>query len=795
MLARLEETLFPATNETKGLCVDVKLSVHNADVMKIGVSISCETCNNCRKMVVLSIGEVWSDRVQLILSDLAQEEAPALVERLAVGIDEEWQCVETSLTWDSGRAVCDVGLGWKGTEYRFRVDNQEVSLLGAPPEPKVIGLGRNVCLIVKASEVSNYDELKVDWRCGCSESGRIALLETKDDMLMAFPETLRRNESCSFRLVAMKGSLSAASKAVTWSSVVPAPRLEALTHSQIVLALPAMTDTIYSAILECRDDEGDWRRLGSTIAGSEVVICQFPSDIVCSFRARYCCDFRTMGASTYFRDESAPLRVETAPKAPSFVAEKDKLLAFWQSTRGVVYSLRAYDANAAQFAKVYVGLERSVNVHDFFQIEPGEWLCLRLARALRDGSDAPAAATVCVAAGPRPPKISWTEEHLAVSWDGAMDASKLPVNVAPPCDVFFELQVASCPLLSQVKERTGQRRRRRRHSSIVAAASSSPVFRVAARSQSAAVARLTLAPGMRHLLRVRMSTPNGEATSAAVEVSCNPAPPAAPEPPRLDIDYFVSVVGHRAPFVRLNWSSPQNRGAPVDRFLVQVHRRGDTWRLLYQGPQATCGDDATLHLEGALFAQYRVKAGSCLGWSSYSEVATLDAPDGLESWIKPAQPVQSSSACPHFVVDRFETLDEVACGEAPSPGPGRAVPPEAEAPQSQASVMFNWPKEIDDRPERAAEGECGRPIDDVLAKLQKRASYPVSRAAVAKVLAEYRRRHAHPQRGAGETIRELHPLTNSADYRHTVCCGKRQSSAKHTQRAARRTLPNKNCVL
>lgn len=734
-------------------------------------------------MVALSIGEIWSDRAELIVDDVAKDEVPVLVERLAVGIDEEWRCIETSFIWDSRRAICEVGLGWEGTEYRFRVDNKVVSLLRSPPEPKIIGLGRNVGLIVKANEVSNYDELNLEWQCGNGESGRMALLGTEEKTLKAFPEKLKRNVSCSFRLVAMKSSLSATSKAVLWSTVVPTPRLEVLTNSHIVLALPTITNTKHPTILECRDEDGDWQRLGSTIAGSQAMICQFPSDSVCSFRARYCCDFRTIGASNYFWDESESLRLETAPMAPSFVAEKDSLVASWRPKRGVAYSLRAYDAKAAQFKKVYVGPERSVNVHDAFRIVPGEWLCLRLARALSDGSDSPAAATVCVAPEPRPPKLSWTDEQLTVSWDGAMDASKLPANVAPPCDAFFELQVASCPLLSQVKGKTGQRRRQRCTSVVTAAPS--PVFRMAARSLGAAVARLTLASGMRHLLRVRMSTPNGEATSASVEVLRDPAPPTTPQPPRLEIDYFVSVVGHRAPFVRLNWSSPQHCGAPVDRFLVQVHRRGDTWRLLYQGPQATCGDDATLHLEGALFAQYRVKSGSCIGWSNFSEVATVDAPEGLENWIPPAQPVQSSHACHHFVVERVEPLDEFACAEPPSPCPARALLPEAEPPPRLHNTVFTWPKASGDRLEDAEDNTVRSILsaDNVRAHLNDLVPYPFSRAAAAKVLAEYRRRHASPQPGGIEApFRGRRPVFSS-DYRHTVCCGSRHGNTKHVRLA------------
>lgn len=639
--------------------------------------------------MLLSVGKLRADAVEVVVVGNGQE---VVLEGMVVGLDESWRtmAVEEWAEGEEGAVVCRVMLQERGAEYRLRVASQEdwVSVVSAPPAPEVVGVGRNVCVL---AATCRWPELAVEW-LGNGERGSTTLKETRPGHWAAFPK-LHSDAAYVFWLRPVAECPAATSEAVEWTTLVAAPEIRAWTGAEVVLALPEAR-----CLVECRVDDGPWTRLCATEGGT-LRASRMPTDSRCSLRARCCRDLRSEGAPTHFWDTSAVVAVETAPAPPRFRGDGSSLRVTWTSRSTCV--LRAYDSSSASFRTVYKGKKTEVEVK--LGLAVGACACFELLR-VGDRGEESAAATFCALVGPEPPTVAWSDEaktRVNVSWEGALDLSRVPAdrrNGAIP--EKYALEVVASPLLAAVRRSPRQQE----------------CFRAVAESKGGARVVLSLSPGLRYRFRLKAVFGTGFATSDCVEVVRKPEPPAKPEPPEPDVDFFVSVDGRRSPVVRLTWRPPAVRGATVDAYLVQVRRRSQ-WRDLYEGPQVTCCDEASLHAEGPISAMYRVKARSCLGWSAFSEPAHLDAPDGLGGW----RPQPARATLP---VAAAVTVDE--CYSLVAEG-------EPRAPTATGDSLVRecpWPPAC--RAKRHSSAQA-----TLLAQVESMVSYPVSRAVLAAALGEY----------------------------------------------------------
>ncbi len=496
---------------------------------------------------------------------------------------------------------------------------------------------------------------------------------------------------------------SAASPAVHWFTGLssPSPLSRIAASNEMTLKLPLELDACgvletvglkAQRVVEGQDEGSDaFQRLQTQSGNSTLPNCDtvsligIPADARCGIRIRCAIDIRVLGADHFFWDTTAVLEVETVPNPPVFCGTafhektlRPSLLVSWpprtistlfREPEAATYQVQIYSRPVSTFITVASTSSSNIDLFDLSShsegrsmveisdLEPGVCACVRLLRAPANPASLSlpahqAAAVVLLA--PLPPAVTLLPSNRAgkdtvarVSWDGALDITRLPENMVPlPFEIALE--VASTSMLPGSRSH-GEGAKFQTHSlkirPINPIANGRPPwifqrpcsFQTIATSDGAAVLTALLAPGLNYYFRLRMRTSNGIATSSSVEICTKPTAPSAPPGVFGMTSYFISAAGHRAPFLRLSWRTPLSHGVPVDRYLVQVRRPAGkagswgSWRPIYAGPQVSCGDEATLH-QGKILAQYRVKAGSSLGWSSYSCILTVNAPVGLETW-------------------------------------------------------------------------------------------------------------------------------------------------------------------
>ena len=336
---------------------------------------------------------------------------------------------------------------------------------------------------------------------------------------------------------------------------------------------------------------------------------------------------------------------ENGLKAPA----REVLSLFWDEPRGITpavevpqprYALEVFDVANERWARVYTGdepfadlarLSREAHLPRSLRPEQGVCQLLRIARELT-GHSAMYSDDVVVFLAPLPPVCTWTDasrSSVRISWDGVLDMSRLPAG-ASPMPFHFILEVASGPLIA-----FGQGGRAKENAHPLTA------FEELARAPAAfEMLSGLLLPGMRYAFRLRCETCHGSSCSQPFYVQTRPTAPSAPTVPSAQAASFRSATGRIAPFVQLRWRQPAHNGLPVDRYLVQARRavqgvetmhgskewlkehEWGMWMDLYLGPHLIAGDHHTLR--GSLVrSQYRVRAGSQLGWGKWSSVLTV----------------------------------------------------------------------------------------------------------------------------------------------------------------------------
>ncbi|KAJ1458208.1 hypothetical protein M885DRAFT_95568 [Pelagophyceae sp. CCMP2097] len=430
------------------------------------------------------------------------------------------------------------------------------------------------------------------------------------------------------------------------------------------------------------------------------------------------------------------------------------------------YQLQLWDNDLGKFRPrpIYSGPSGAVDVAGLGGLQasrPAQCLLLRLLRLecapssllLPPGGGS----SVVVVVAPPPPRVEKVvreldgrrEERAVVTWDGFLDVSELPEDVSP-LPVVWSLEAASQPACERSfssgvapaarPRMTVQNNARGGLRSVSAPSTAASLqsagavweaadgdealpdsaFRAIARSSGGGtLTSMPLRPGLRYLFRLRVSTQHGAAVSTCHELRTRASAPARPKPPRATAAYFVSAAGRRAAFLRLGWSTPAHHGMPVDRYLAQVRRRlavpgspptqWGAWRTLYLGPQARCADEATLHA-GGVSAQYRVKAGSCLGWSEFSQVATVDAPEGLDALAAAAtaMPDDQSLATQdsdYYVQDHVPRVQQATTSAVAESSPSKGAVPDA-------VETLRWPAEAALAPSRHFQADvCSKAAD------------------------------------------------------------------------------------
>ena len=419
--------------------------------------------------------------------------------------------------------------------------------------------------------------------------------------------------------------------------------------------------------------------------GDIVSLLGIPADARCGIRVRCAMDLRLLGAERFFWDTSAVLEVETVPNPPCFCGTafdekilRPSLLVSWpprapstlsrEPQVGATYQVQIYSQSTGTYVTFASTSSSSIDLLDrdhhgkgrtasenreIPDLKPGVCVCVRLLRAPSNPASLSLPshqAATAVLLAPLPPDVALRpgddskNDVVRVSWDGALDVDHLPESMSPlPFEIA--LQAASGPVSCRICKNSNDARLQASFREYVGrlAQSKSPglapvgTFQTIATSRGASGITASLAQGLRYQFRLCVTTSCGVATSSTVEVCTKPTVPKAPSSVVGSTAYFISAAGHRAPFLRLVWDAPLSYGAPVDRYLVQVRHSSAApgtwglWHSIYAGPQVSCGDNATLHQQNIL-AQYRVKAGSSVGWSSYSSILTVDAPSGLEAW-------------------------------------------------------------------------------------------------------------------------------------------------------------------
>ena len=403
--------------------------------------------------------------------------------------------------------------------------------------------------------------------------------------------------------------------------------------------------------------------------GDTVAVLGIPADTRCGIRMHCSIDLRALGASHFYWDTSNVLEVATLPNPPIIrgmasnrVSQPSCLKLSWSCALGIkqqkppAYQIQIYSCQTDTYLTTFttfapaldlcaVGLESGVS----YCTLPGTCRTVRLLRV-------PSASVPCrllahigkaalVLLSPLPPTVSLVARSCSVldrariSWDGAFDIS----NVHPAMSLLpveFTLEVASSRALRFIEQRGCSSDQNQGLSGTQPDSKTHPMactFQTIAHSRGAFCLTQILSPGLRYFFRLRLQTVSGVATSVPVEVETKPKVPDAPMVPLGVVSHFVSTIGHRAPFLRVSWDKPHCHGAPINRYLLQARRAGalpgtwGKWRRIYLGPQLSAGDEATLDAQ-ATITQYRVKAGSILGWGGYSRILTVDAPNGLGSW-------------------------------------------------------------------------------------------------------------------------------------------------------------------
>ena len=276
-------------------------------------------------------------------------------------------------------------------------------------------------------------------------------------------------------------------------------------------------------------------------------------------------------------------------------------------------------------------LETEKKIRSSLRPAPGVCQLVRLARELT-GHSTLYSDDVVVFLAPLPPLCTWTDasrSSVRISWDGALDMSRLPSGVSP-MPFHFILEVASGPLIAfgqggHVKENTH----------------ALTTFEELARAPAAfEMLSGLLLPGMRYAFRLRCETCHGSSCSQPFYVQTRPTAPSAPITPSAQAASFRSATGRIAPFVQLRWKQPAHNGLPVDRYLVQARRvvkgaeqmhgskdwlkehEWGAWTDIYLGPHLIAGDHQTLR-SCIVRSQYRVRAGSQLGWGKWSRILTV----------------------------------------------------------------------------------------------------------------------------------------------------------------------------
>jgi len=315
-----------------------------------------------------------------------------------------------------------------------------------------------------------------------------------------------------------------------------------------------------------------------------------------------------------------------------------RLDLFWDSPRGihssvklprVLYALEVYDASRQEYARVYTGpdshcdLASIPNLPPAIRPQPGVCLHCRVARELEKHSSVYSEG-VSAFLSPLPPSCEWTDESrssVRIRWPASLDLSRLPAG-ASPMPFHNVLEVASGPLLAY-----GQ--------GGCAVENKHPLVDYEELARAPAAHEMhsgPLSPGMRYAFRLRCETCHGSSCSTPHIVQTRPTAPSPPSVPKANAASFRSATGSISPFVQIKWKAPNHNGLPVDRYLLQTRRPAGrapsgeqewtSWKDIYLGPHLICGDSETLGCRSVKI-QYRVRAGSQLGWSGWSAILTV----------------------------------------------------------------------------------------------------------------------------------------------------------------------------
>lgn len=679
-----------------------------------------------------------------------------------------------------GRNVCIL---W-GCEASQRAP----AAVAAPDQQSGIRYIANWQRISQTGNVETEPESRtaLKWYNFTSEKGTRALL-------VAFPQfsmnteyliTLQTEYFCK-GLSGTEAVTSAKSSPVRWFTGLEPPTLLSCIagSNEVTLSLPNETDacSVLASLklksrqyIEGRCEGAAFQRLQSRARkltlpiGDTVAVLGIPADTRCGIRMHCSIDLRPLGASQFYWDTSNVLEVETLPNPPiirgmasNHVSQLSCVKLSWSCPLHVkqqeppAYQIQIYSCQTdtylttfTTFAPVVDFCAVSLKSGVSYGTHPGTCRTVRLLRASSASVECRLLAHIGNAAlvllSPLPPTVSLVArsrsafDRARISWDGAFDIS----NVHPTISLLpveFTLEVASLRALHLSQQRGCSSDQNQGLSSTQLdskAHSMACTFQTIAHSRGAFCLTQTLSPGLRYYFRLRLLTVSGVATSVSVEVETKPKVPDAPMVPLGVVAHFVSTIGHRAPFLRVSWYKPRCHGAPINRYLLQARRAGalpgiwGKWHRIYLGPQLSAGDEATLDAQ-ATVTQYRVKAGSILGWGSYSSILTVDAPSGLGSWE--GQVRQSMMANMHDIV-----VD-------PKPqGPGDSIyeirttrlnrfPPKACMHASNARVIeFDWsqkyalshPYKKDDS--FACHGDCKLADHELIRRFKKIVSYPIA---------------------------------------------------------------------
>mmetsp|Transcript_26480 Transcript_26480/g.82448 ORF Transcript_26480/g.82448 Transcript_26480/m.82448 type:complete len:760 (+) Transcript_26480:352-2631(+) len=516
---------------------------------------------------------------------------------------------------------------------------------------------------------------------------RITDMDNELNILAAFPRMQANTDyRITLQTVAVRDSnedyplQSAESPPAYWFTGLdpPFPLMRIKESNEVTLKMPIATDP--AGILKMfkleaqRVFEGQYegartfrrlqRRIGSSslLANDSIALLKIPADQRFSIRMRCAVDLRPLGARGFFWDTTRTLEVETLPNPPSFLgmaieasAQSPSLVTSWPES-----SLAAYEPCAYQMQMYSYKMHAYVTVVTTYDsrtdlcslqwnylgsafpeqcvcqcAEVGVCIGIRLLRAPRGNrvsrklpvQQAPSTVALLAPFPPHVISLPHSKNLVRISWDGALDITHVPCAMS----LFpskFALEVASVHACSVFPYRSSP--------ALSRTVSNKLSFHTIASSHSAFCITAALLPGRCYFFRLRLKTAHGISTSWPVEIQTRPTTPDAPPTPRGVVAFFVSATGHRAPFLRVSWDKPPCHGSQVNRYLVQVrYSVGYTgwghWRTLYAGPQASCGDDGTLNKQ-RIISQYRVKAGSALGWGPFSGTLTINAPNGLAAW-------------------------------------------------------------------------------------------------------------------------------------------------------------------